>query len=206
MQNALFPLRSGRGARRGDLGADWRPVRQQRRGPPGRDHAAVPGVHRGARRGRPRVRGRRAVGPPGLQRDRRDVEDAGPAFELLRSQELLADARAAGRQVLRPRDPDSGHRRRHHGHVDLRRLAGLQEGPAPRRRHRPDRRQRRQGLDQRAGGRQAEGPEGHDRQHLAPPPRLRRADRSRRRARRSQHRHRPRRVHDRQGHRLHQAG
>ncbi len=56
----------------------------------------------------------------------------------------------------------------------------------------------RQGLDERAGGREAERPEGHQRQHLAAPAGLRRPDRSRRRTRRGHHRHGARRVHGRQ--------
>ena len=64
----------------------------------------------------------------------------------------------------------------------------------------------REGLDERAGGQEAEGAEGHDGQHLDQAPRLRRPDRHGRRARRGEHHHRPRRVHDRQGDRLRQAG
>ena len=51
-------------------------------------------------------------------------------------QALRADARAAGRQVLRHRALDPGDRRRHHRDVALRRLAGVSRGHPPRRRHR----------------------------------------------------------------------
>ena len=59
-------------------------------------------------------------------------------------------------------------RRRHHRDVDLRRVAGLQEGHPPRRRHRADRRRRtrRAGRASRRSSK-LKGPEGHDGQHLA---------------------------------------
>ena len=63
----------------------------------------------------------------------------------------------------------------------------------------------RQGLDERAGRPQAQGPEGHDRRHLHQAPRLRPADRPGGRARRGQHHDRSRRVHDRRADRLREA-
>ena len=123
--------------------------------------------------------------------------------------QLRADARAPGRQLLRPRHPDSGDRRRHHRDVDLRGLAGLQEGAAPRRRHRPHRKRRTPRAwtsEQAVNAQAAKGPKGttvsislkrrgydglidleveRDEVNIVT---------------------RPRRVHDRQGDRLHQAG
>ena len=45
----------------------------------------------------------------------RHAADARPALELLRPARVRADARAAGRPLLRPRHHHPGHRRRHHG-------------------------------------------------------------------------------------------
>ncbi len=97
-------------------------------------------------------------------------------------------------------------RRRHHRDVALRGLARLQEGAAPRRRHRAHRRRRtpRAGRATRPS-RKLKGPKGTKVNISHPAPRLRRADRHGRRARRGEHHHRARRVHDRQGDGLRQA-
>ena len=86
---------------------------------------------------------------------------------------------------------------------------GLRRGDIIARIEGPIRRQddhaRRQGLDERAGGATAQGPEGHDGRHLDQAARLRPVDRHGSRARRSEHHHRPRRVHDRCADRLREA-
>ena len=134
------------------------------------------------------------------------AEDARSALELLRSEAVRADARAAGRQLLRPRHHHPVDRRRHHGDVDLRGLAGLQAGL-----RRGDVIARIEGEDAKGwtteqAVKKLKGPKGTSVEHLAPPPRRRRSDQHGRRARRGEHHHRPRRVHDRQGNRLRQAG
>ena len=152
--------------------------------------------------------------PPGLRRHRRHAEDARPAFELLRPAQLRADARAAGRHATtasasrfsRSTATSPSCRSSKARPPTGRGSAAATSSPASKA---DDRRQDddagRQGDDQRGGGQAAEGAEGHHGQHLDQAPRLRRADRPGGRARRGQHRHRPRRVHDRQGHRLHEA-
>ena len=64
---------------------------------------------------------------------------------------VRADARAAGRPLLRPRDHDCRDRRRHRRTERVRRIAGLQDGHAARRHHRANRRRGREGLDHRTG-------------------------------------------------------
>ena len=116
------------------------------------------------------------------------LQHARSAFELLRSAQLRADARAPGRPLLRPRHQHPVDRRRHPRRQRLRGLAGLPPRHPARRHHRQDRGRERQGLG-RATRRssQAEGPEGHVGQGVDQAPRLRRADRADRRARRGQH-------------------
>ena len=55
------------------------------------------------------------VRPARLRRRSRHARHARSAFELLRPARVRADARAAGRALLRHRRLDSGDRRRHHG-------------------------------------------------------------------------------------------
>ena len=95
----------------------------------GRGHAAVSRVHLGARRDRARIRRRSAVRPPGLRRHRRHAAYARSAFELLRSRSRTRRC-ASGRKgattgsaiTIQAIDGDIT------VHVDLRRLARLQEG------------------------------------------------------------------------------
>ena len=223
--HAYFPVPP-----RGDPGGSpfghrWRRAWQRPDGAAGRSRAAVQNLQLGARRDQQRVRRRAPRGPSGVRRDRRHAEAARSAFELLRPAQLPAAARASAGHLLRSRYSDSVDRRRHHGHVGVRELAGLQEGSAAQRRDRADQERqpeagvrqgrvdqagcgrlvRRQGLDLRSGRDPTQGTEGHDRRHLDQAPRLRRADRSADRARYRQHVDGARRVHDRQGHRLREA-
>ena len=174
---------------------------------PGRGHAAVSRVHGGPRRDRSRIRRRCAVRSAGLQRDRRHAARRSIRIRAssIRKQYAQMRERQEG-QLLRPRHHHPGHRRRHHRDVDLRRLAGVQEGPAPRRHHRARSasRTRRAGRPSRPSSK-LKGPKGTPVNISHQAARLRRPDQHGRRARRSQHHHRSRRVHDRQGHRLHQA-
>ena len=64
-------------------------------------------VHRGAERDRGELRRQGRIRPPGLRRDPRHARHARSAFELLRPARIRADARAAGRALLRPRHHDS---------------------------------------------------------------------------------------------------
>ena len=66
----------------------------------------------------------------------------------------------------------SADRRRHHRDVDLRGIAGLQEGPAPGRRHRPD---REQGSRRQATMLDAKGMSSEDAVKLLKDPRARRS-------------------------------
>ena len=183
---------------------------------PGRGHLRTPrararrqgrrtaeNVRRRAPRDRDQLRRRSRVRPAGVQRHPRDARHARPAFQLLRSQGIRADARAPGRPLLRPRDHHRRDRRRHRRAERVRRVAGVQDGRAPRRRHRPDRRRGREGLVDRAGDGQAARAEGHQRPHRDQAPRLRAADSARSHARRSPHPHRARLLHGRCDHRLH---
>ena len=155
-------------------------------------------LQRRARRHRGELRRDRRVRQPRLQFDSRHARHARSALELFRSEGLRADARAAGRPLLRPRHPDSEHaRRRHRRDRRLRRIAGVQEGRASRRRVREDRRRGREGLDDRAGDAETARPQGDDGAHRAEAPRLRTADSARRDARRGVHPDGPGRVHDR---------
>ena len=135
--------------------AGRRVVRQERARHRRQDPRALQDVHGGAERDRVELRRQGRVRPPRLQRGARHARHARSAFELLRPARIRADARAAGRALLRPRHPDQRHRRRHHRASVVRRLARVQEGHPPRRRHREDRRRGRQGLDDRAGDAQA---------------------------------------------------
>ena len=139
--HATLPRRLHRGVRSVGLGAGRRPLRQPARSPSTRRCPSTtrPSLRRLARSSPSYVETHR-VGPAGLRRDSRHAGDARSAFELLRSAGIRADARAAGRPLLRHRHPDSGDRRRHHGAARLRRLAGQPSRHAPRRRHRHDRR------------------------------------------------------------------
>ena len=67
----------------------------------------------GVERDRIELRRHGRIGSSGLRRDPRHARHARPAFELLRSQEIRADARAPGRALLRPRDHDFSDRRGH---------------------------------------------------------------------------------------------
>ena len=100
---------------------------------------------------------------------------------------LRADARAAGRALLRARHHHPGDQRRRHRRLGLRGLAGVRERAPPRRRHRQDRERGHQRLDQRADGRPAQGTARHVREHLAQARRLRAAHRPARPARRGAH-------------------
>ena len=129
-----------------------RVLRPERAGRPGPDSRAVQGVYGRAECGRDEFRRRSRVGPARLRRHHRDAPDARSALELHGSAQLRADARAAGRPLLRPRHLHSGGRRRDHRLFAVRRVSRLPEGRAPRRRDRADRREGHQGVDQRPGG------------------------------------------------------
>ena len=69
---------------------------------------ALQDVHRRAERDRVELRRQGRVRPPRLRRDPRHARHARSAFELLRPEGIRADARAAGRALLRHRHLDSG--------------------------------------------------------------------------------------------------
>ena len=96
----------------------------------------------------------------------------------------------------------SAHRRRHHRGARVRRLAGVQQRHPPRRRDRRRGRRQHEGLDHRSDGQQAEGPEGHVRQHRRAPQGFRAAARDARDARPGEHPEPVGVVHDRRHHRL----
>ena len=85
----------------------------------------------------------------------RHAADARSAFELHGPAHLRPDARAAGAALLRPRHHHPVGRSQHHRGPRVRRIAGPPEGPAPRRRHRQDRRAGPHRLDHRTGRDQA---------------------------------------------------
>ena len=148
------------------------------------------------------IRGTGRIRPDGLQRDQRHAADARSAFELHGPADLRADARAPGRPLLRSRPHHSVGRRRHHRGARVRRLAGVQQRHSPRRRDRDRRRRQRQGLDDRGDGQQAQGTEGHVRQHRRAPQGIRAAARDARDARSGEHPEPVGVVHDRQHDRL----
>ena len=143
-------------------------LRPQRPGRPGPGSRPVQGLHRRAERHRDELRRRGRVGPAGLQRHHRHAADARSAFELHGSAQLRADARAAGRPLLRPRH-----------HHQRRSTATSPSSPSSRARPRYQKGLRRgdviakiegedtKGWTSEQAVRQAARAEGHVRQHLA---------------------------------------
>ena len=71
---------------------------------------ALQNILGGAERDRIELRRQGRFGSPRVQRDSRDARHARSAFELLRPARIRADARAAGRALLRPRHHHLGRR------------------------------------------------------------------------------------------------
>ena len=89
-------------------------VRTQRARDRRQDSGTLPSLHRGAERDRDELHRQGRLRQPRLRRDARHARHARSAFELLQPEGIRADARAAGRPLLRHRRLDSSDRRRHH--------------------------------------------------------------------------------------------